>query len=611
MAVTDALAFSVIYLLTALWLDPVLFYYLPQFDILSNMPSYPGKPADSGALFFLSHFYGNPWTGAFLITSVLFAASRLTGMSLTRFGGRVPRELAYLPVIFMLYHFAREMRSLSESISLVAGLVLLWMYQSFGWSFGWSVGRVNVVFRTALFSVFAGLIFANMPAGYILFAVSCILFELALRINYAVAVIEIILAAGIPALVTICFFPSYTWGQGYLILRNMLPSERTFSFWLVQGSLLSVFFFSAGLSFLGGNNTDAFRLFRFGEEKKTPLCPNRKVFRGLAVGTIIAGLTVTALWIGTGSDFRRYAAMNRAMLEKNWDRILAIGHNAKPSSLSIIQVHLIDRALYKKEKLLVDLFKFPQNQKTLLLDINDNKILGWAYFWKHAFAGWTYCDLGLTNAAENSAREILTQGYRPGLTLLSTVYAVKNMPEAAGICCKALGKDPAFHSCANDRIAVLETGAGLSRMAEVKHLRAMSLKNDRLQSAESPLDDLVRENPLNRMAFEYRVAERLLAGELDSICGDAALFRAYQYPRLPRLYEEALLLLESITGKAPELCGYSISKETFESFHGFFSVLVDKHGGRIKDAYAELELSYRDSYFFYYTYFSPRKTAGT
>jgi len=581
--ITDIIIFITIFALAGLWINPVVYYSLPRYEASGNPPAYPGQGIEAAASFLIASTFGNAWAGAFLFAAVLSAVCGLTGL-LLRMQGGYARALGYPPAIIMLLHFVQPMHFLSDGLSIIAALALMLLYQA--------IARLHAIARISLFLVFGSALFSCAPNGFIIFASLGIIFGIAGKRNFAAAAVQGVIAACIPVCATICFFPSYTIPQAYaLVWKTVLPNSP---FALLHLALLLYF-------------PCSFALMHAMKGRPALLSVRKTVFQGAAIGATMAALAAIALWAITTSDFHRNAGLQQAMLAENWDRIIATGEKIPPASLTVVHTHLIDRALYKKGRLLDDLFKFPQNQRALLFDIDDNKLSGWSYFWKHACVGWTYYDLGWVNGAENSACEAATQGYRPAWLLLSRIYAAKGMPDAARICLGKLAQDPAYLHRAREILSALATDSALSGMPDVRQVRSIMLKTDRLQSVESPLDLLIIENPGNRMAFEYRIAIQLLRGELDSIAAAVPKFRALGYPRLPRLCEEALMLREMVMQKEPELYGYALSRETIAAFKEFFSVLLTKHGGQAKNAYHDLA-KYRGSYFFYCTYFM--KPAG-
>ena len=77
--------------------------------------------------------------------------------------------------------------------------------------------------------------------------------------------------------------------------------------------------------------------------------------------------------------------------------------------------------------------------------------------------------------------------------------------------------------------------------------------------------------------------------------------RTLDYPRIPRLCEEAMAIMPAVSGKGAVLSAQFVRPETMERFRRFSEVIA-RHNGSAKDAQDELAGSFGDSYFFYYLY---------
>jgi len=75
----------------------------------------------------------------------------------------------------------------------------------------------------------------------------------------------------------------------------------------------------------------------------------------------------------------------------------------------------------------------------------------------------------------------------------------------------------------------------------------------------------------------------------------------FDYPRIPRHYEEAILTYMFKTKTAVNLHGRSISDESQQQFKDFLQRFYS-YGTNRQAAPAELAKHYGDSYFFYYFY---------
>jgi hypothetical protein len=316
-------------------------------------------------------------------------------------------------------------------------------------------------------------------------------------------------------------------------------------------------------------------------------------------------VTACAAWVCRSAivQARANVTINAAMRARNWDLLLDEAGRVPKRFLTTYQVHAIDRALYYKGRLLDDLFKVPQNQSALLL-FPFSKSSDWPdRLQKFIWGGQTWFELGMVNIAEHCGLEAVAQCYFPqGLQLLAKIYVVKDMPGAGRACLAALEKDAGYRAWARAFSDSLSADSSGVLIPELRYARAVELKSEFVLAGDPPLASLVRENPGNRMAFEYLVAWNLIERNVDSLVRYAGLLRELHYARIPLLMEQALLLSNAFQESRPELSGYSPSPEASASFSKFYEILYTKHGGMPDEAFNDLAASCGDSYFFYYTY---------
>jgi hypothetical protein len=115
------------------------------------------------------------------------------------------------------------------------------------------------------------------------------------------------------------------------------------------------------------------------------------------------------------------------------------------------------------------------------------------------------------------------------------------------------------------------------------------------------------------MAFEYKVAQELLACRLGGLPGHLNMLNNFKYNHIPTHMEEALLSLwlMSKTREMPPALRY-VRRETFQRFQEFNKVLTKYRGDR-KAARRELWQWYGNTYWYYLFYYNPieRKAGQT
>ena len=104
------------------------------------------------------------------------------------------------------------------------------------------------------------------------------------------------------------------------------------------------------------------------------------------------------------------------------------------------------------------------------------------------------------------------------------------------------------------------------------------------------------------MAFEYLMGFYLLMWQFDKFIANLDRLDDFDYTRLPKVYEEAILFYVFTTRKDVELRAHKISAESNERFHNFFSACRSQSMQDKKKAFDELASGYGDSYLFYCLY---------
>jgi hypothetical protein len=212
-------------------------------------------------------------------------------------------------------------------------------------------------------------------------------------------------------------------------------------------------------------------------------------------------------------------------------------------------------------------------------------------------------ELGLINDAEHVAHEALQiEGERPDLLrLLARVNLLKNRPEAAQVFLNVLSTIPFQGQRAYDAWPAPEAQRLTAELTASGSMPAQLLARDFLHDG-LPLgrlvDGLLAANPTNRMAFEYAMADHLMELELEKAIEHLQLLRHFGYPRLPRTYEEAVLLFQQTAKVQVDLQGRTIRLETLERFRQFGDA-VRQFRGTVEDQKA-LAAGFGDTYWYYY-----------
>jgi hypothetical protein len=317
---------------------------------------------------------------------------------------------------------------------------------------------------------------------------------------------------------------------------------------------------------------------------------NAFVRQGLLL-SLVAGCMAVSFDRQTRTTLRLEMLYN----SEQWQAYLDAARHAPAKYLDAIDSHRINRALFHVNRLLSDMLQYPQTPDLLLgnelqtANADQNSIL-------RAIAP-TYMELGSMNSAENFIHDMLALlSYDPhGLMMMAQIQLVKGRPDAARPYIGALSRDLFWRPKAAALAKSLDQGELDSSLQE---LRVVMNTHDTIDPVNS-LEESVRRNPANRMAFEYLIAACLLNRDLDGIIQHLSGFRERRYPQLPRLVEEAVLIYAAATGRRPDCAEYSLSAESRKRMKGFETCL-QKHNNDRGAALPELAGQEGDSFFFYY-----------
>jgi hypothetical protein len=181
---------------------------------------------------------------------------------------------------------------------------------------------------------------------------------------------------------------------------------------------------------------------------------------------------------------------------------------------------------------------------------------------------------------------------------------VKDNLGAARAYLGALSKTLFYNHWADVRLNQLDSDPNLSDNDEVQHLRRMMPTNDHefsFLTTKEMFAGLLSENKQNRMAFEYFMALYMLTGQLEKFGQNLHRIDDFDYPDIPPLYEEAILLYTYNTKKQVRLPGRQISQQSIKRFNDFMQTLNLYRADR-QAALEKLTKEYGRSYLLYATF---------
>jgi len=183
-------------------------------------------------------------------------------------------------------------------------------------------------------------------------------------------------------------------------------------------------------------------------------------------------------------------------------------------------------------------------------------------------------ELGLVNVAERIAHEFHAwSNDRPNpfvLKQFAFIYIVKGKIETARVFLEALSKNLIYGREAKDQLHRLEIDPLLEHDENIQHLRSIMITNDFVFGTYPEdgrcLEELLRINKHNRMAFEYLMAHYLQTKQLGRFVENLHRLDDFECKDIPRHYQEAVLVYKGVTQKDIDLGGREMNTEIVDQF---------------------------------------------
>jgi hypothetical protein len=594
---TSVIFFICVYLYLWLIVDPKLVYH--SFAILGDSPVFSmGLPFLKGFLqypgglieyfsAFLSQLYYYSWLGASIITLVAWGLCLGTKKLIVLAGGRENLSfVSYIPVLLLLISYNNYHHSLTTYLAILTALLFSVVHEK--------ISTRTESLRLILFLLEFVLVYYIAAGAALLFMIITIAFELFIRHRLISSVL--FLAA---AFITV-------WLIGYYFFRleieqsclYLTPFYKTTDIPLAKNPAkiinicLYLFFPIAFLSVLLWHN--------FIRQKRPVRNDGVDSHGRLREVICIAVLVVTSLvtiyfsFSGVKKDVCKTSYMTEHQM---WPEILTYVKNVPLNQYSVFHVYGANLALYHTGQLAENMFSYPQKPGSLLLTANIND----GVF--ELIESSVLIELGHINYAEKRASELFEiVGDNPFiLQRLALINIVKGQTQTARVFLNVLAKDLIYGRQATELLHRLDNDPNLSDDQQIRYLRSVRPTKDvviSLRKTESLLLNLLDSNRRNKMAFEYLMAEYLTTNQLGKFVQNLWRLDDFDYQKIPRHYEEAILIYSKFTRKEVDLHGRKISTETAERGRKFFGTLNYFTLGK-KAAYNALAKDFGNSYFFY------------
>jgi hypothetical protein len=591
---TTLLSLYFIYLL--LRIDPKLIYqsqepvFFFEIHFVREFFSYPGG-LNRLTSEFLSQFFYYSWMGAFLLVLIFAFVAWNTNLLIRSINTNRPAlYLHWVPSVFLLALHS------DYGFPLVLTVGLLWVLLS-----------VNIFIRLAppngimrlLFYVILHTLLYYITAGQVfIFPAIIILYEILFHRRIMLPLLYILFAGVLPyigasSLFIIRIRDAYTMHLTSYDTYNLTPlSWALYTFFPVV--LVSVLF---GNKYAGT-----------AKKKVNSFLPgfisSRSIPIRLAQGLIILLLALAAALYSYDKNKKYFFLIDHYARTEQWKKVLDLAQRGLPIS-NIVQCQ-VNRALYHSGLLCDKMFSMTQ------LFGSDG------LFMQESFRGHfalqhsdVFFDLGLINTSEQWAYEAIAAHGDTAWNLqrLVLVNLLKEKHQIAEKYLNMLRKTLWHRNWAIEHQKYLSGTKDFWANPRYQHLKNIMPKSDFLVSPTQPelcLEELLQ-NKKNKMAFEYFMAYCLLDGQIGRFTKHLHRLSYFDYPKIPRHFEEALLIYNQLTGgrgiDSPEK---EISKETIRRFEDFNKIFA-KHK-KDKTAAREELTKYRDTYWFYgFYYYRPEE----
>jgi hypothetical protein len=556
---------------------------------------------------FLSQLYFHSPLGALVIVSATLCLCELSRRHFAHIGHDRATVAQYLPAAMVLLAYSQYSHPLAACLTSSAGLLLSLSLEKM------RLRNRPVRMATFCLTAAAGYWLAG-AGGVFVFSVMTAIYLLLVHRDWLSAALALPAAAAIiGALGEYAFHISPK--QAFLILtpfsREMNGNMQTASrvslimiYALVPATVTLVVLCKSLIGKAGRGKT---------KRKKTrsafAAIPAR--FRKVTAAATAAVALAAGLYLTGDRVQKQIVVMNYLSRQKRWPEVLELARRLPKNIYNIYCNHDINRALYHTGRLAYDMLDFPQNPHALLLTHEQEESSMTQLKMCDAFI-----EMGNVNYAEKLACEFLVDKGDAGIVLenLTRISIIKGQERTAQIYLNALKKDPIYRRRAISMLTGLKNGFEPDEAARIRRIRSYRRSNGNAklhrESIEQMLRELLRQNPHNRMAFEYLMSCYLLSGQLEKIAANIDRLDNLGYKDVPTLYGEAMLIYYGSRGLKLNLKELNIKRETIERHRRFVQLCNSMQAQSRQVLMQKLIDEFGTSYFFYYLRLTTSRQAG-
>ncbi len=583
------LSFYFIYLL--LRIDTKLIYQSQEpvffFDryFIKDFFSYPGG-VNELASGFLSQFFYYSWTGALLLVLV-FAFVTLNTWLLIRSITAI-RPILYLHWIPSIILLALHS---DYKFPLVLTLGLLWAL--LGINIYIRLARSKSILRLLLYLILQTILYYVTAGQAFIFSLVIILYEVLHHRSIVLSLLYTLFAALLPYITASTLFIIRVRDAYTMHLTSCDMYRVTWLSWVLYAFFpLVLLLVTVEGGYIKARKTNATNLW-------DRLACRRSVPIRLIQAVMIFSLVAISTFYSYNKKEKAFYLIDHYARFEEWQNVLDIAQKGLPIS-NVVQCQ-VNRALYHTGYLCDKMFGMTQLFGSDGIFMRESVRAPFALQHSDLFF-----DLGLINESEHWAHEAIAANGDTAWNLqrLVLVNLLKGKRDIAAKYLGMLRKTMWHKKWAEEHQQYLSDENDFAEHPKYRYLKSVMPESDFLVSPAEPelcLEELLQ-NTKNKMAFEYFMACCLLEGRIGRFAKHLQQLNYYDYPKIPRHFEEAMLIYNQLAGgKGIALQGKTISEQTIRKFDDFNSIMA-KHKKDKKAARKELT-KYRDTYWFYGLYY--------
>jgi hypothetical protein len=590
------------YLYVWLAIDPRLIHHslgilTPYFDFSFEVgwPFFLDRLACPGGLVeyaarFLSQLYSVGWVGALIVTAAAWSTclftDRLAGLS----GRPCGVVVRYVPAAIILMLYGACSHPLSTILSLLAALTCFLLY----------VGSApnDTRRRPAVLLAASGAVYwAAAGGGGLLFAALVAVYERSVEKRRLVAAVAVLAFLGVPWIlgtILLGLSPERAYGRFLLLDPGIAPAKWPYAaaLFLFFPAVLARPRVPAGAS-LQRIRSWLEKVFRF---------PWPWAARWSIQMAVVVAATGAGVWLSRADEDRALLAIDYYSQQERWAQVLKAAERRPPGQTDLRSNRNVILALYHLGRLGDQMFRYPQTPTMSLYSSPPlERDHGDLYQLSRLFLY-----LGQVNYAEKCAYDALDiTGDLPALLEhLAVISLVKDQPDTARLFLTALGKNPLHARRAGEMLRRLERDLHGDQDPRVRTIRS-NLSTRDLVDVKGNIEDLLlallADNPGNRMAFELLMAQYLWNGQPDKVAENLWRLADFGDQRIPRHYQEAVLMNLGPFAKDAGAMGDRIEPEVIREAE-LFAEIMRHSPDRLAAAAEAIEAGLGGTYPFYLTF---------